>query len=349
MSDREDRVVTADDVDGAALDTFLRRFFSPAHCDFLLRHGAWWHRGQHHRHVALVGDAIAGYCSVIPAPCHLGDEVLPAHWWVDLVVDPRFRGRGLQTEMDRRVRRGAEVLLGFPNALAAKIHRKHGWGVSEEHLVLLLPFQPTRLRPVIRATGARGFALRTAARLAWPISHRLRRRALRYRPTSARRLESPDADQLAGIFEDHHDRGVTTTHRNADYLRWRYFQAPYRDQLDFFVAGDPSPRIAAVTRSRPTDHGPRVKILDLFGQLDDPALATALLCCVAREAAHRNAIELAAFATQPNLFPFFRSSGFVLRTLARSCWHSANPDLMRRLDQHPSHWTYSDSDQEGPA
>ncbi len=342
-------MVSAGDVDSVALDAFLRRFFSAAHCDFLLRHGAWWHRGQQHRQVALVGDAIAGYSAVIPAPCRVGGKTVPAHWWVDLVVDPKFRGRGLQTRLDRRVRENAEVLLGFPNALAAGIHRKHGWGVSEEHLVLLLPFRPARLRPVQRAAGARGLVLRGLARLAWPITSRLRRRALRYRPASARRLETPDAGDLGAIFERHHDSEVTTTCRGADYLRWRYLEAPYRDQLGFFVAGDSSPLVAAVTRSRPTDHGPRIKILDLFGRLDDPALVADLLRLLAREAARQGAVELSAFATLPHLFPLFRSAGFVLRTRARSCWHSADPSLMRLLDQCPSHWTFGDSDQEDPA
>ncbi len=345
----DSRVVTADDVDAGALDAFLRRFFSPAHCDFLNQHGAWWHRGQQHRHVAVVGDDIAGYCSVIPSPCRLAGETRPAHWWVDLVVDPRFRGRGLQTEMDERVRHGTEVLLGFPNALAARIHRKHGWGVSEEHLILLMPFQPSRLRPVLRATGARGLALRAVARLAWPLAYRLRQRALRYQPVSARRLKTPNAGELADIFERYHDDTVTTTCRHGEHLHWRYFEAPYSDQLDVFVAGARSPQIAAITRSRPTDHGPRVKILDLFGELDDPVLIADLLRRVAQEAARRNAVELSAFATQPHLFSIFRSAGFVLRTLARSCWHSADPTLMRLLDQHPSHWTYADSDQEDPA
>lgn len=349
MSGPHVRVLSAGDVDASALDAFLRRFFPAAHCDFLFHHGAWWHRGQQHRLVAMVGDTVAGYSSVIPAPCHLGGEKVPAHWWVDLVVDPAFRGRGLQARMDRRVREDAEVLLGFPNALAAGIHRKHGWGVSEKHRVMLLPFAPPRLRPVLNAKGSRGIILRSAAQLARPVAYLLRRRALRFHPDSARRLEAPTAAELAETFANHHDPTTTTTYRDAAYLEWRYLEAPYRGELTFFAAGQPSPRVIAISRGRQTERGHAVKILDLFGRLDDPALVADLLRLVARHSARDGAVELSAFVTLPHLYPVFRSAGFVLRTLARSCWHSTDPARMRLLDQQPSHWTFGDSDQEEPA
>ncbi len=349
MTGAEARVVNAGDVDGAALDAFLRRFLPAAHCDFLLRHGDWWHPERRQRMVTTVGDTIAGYSAVISSPCRLGDDTFPAHWWVDLVVDPAFRGRGLQTLMDRRVRQGAALLLGFPNPLAAGIHRKHGWGVSEKHRILLLPFEPPRLRPVTRASGARGIVLRTGARLVSPLGSLLRGRAARYRPVSAHRIDDPEAGALAEIFERHHPGAVTTTARDAEYLQWRYLDAPYRGQLAFFAAGDPSPRAVAITRSRPTDRGLIVKLLDLFGDLDDPALVNDLLRLVTRQAARDRAVELTAFATLPHLFPVFRAAGFVLATTGRSCWHSADLGIMRRLDRRQSHWTLGDSDQEEPA
>lgn len=348
MAGAESRLLDAGEVDEAALDAFLRRFFPAAHCDFLSLHGDWWHPEPRQRMVTTVGDAIAGYSAVIATPCRLGDDTLRAHWWVDLVVDPAFRGRGLQSLMDRRVREDAALLLGFPNALAAKIHRKHGWGVSEAHRMLLLPFAPPRLRPVRRATGARRLVLRLAAQLAHPAGGLLRLQAARGEPVSARRLEEPKAGALAEIFE-RHPRDVVTTARTAEYLKWRYLDAPYRDQLAFFTAGEPSPRAVAVARSRPTSRGPIVKLLDLFGDLEDSALIADLLRLVVREAARSGAVEVTAFATLPHLFPTFRSAGFVLSTTGRSCWHSFDAGIMQRLDRRQSHWTLGDSDQEEPA
>ncbi len=351
------RIVTAEQVDGAELDAFLRRFFSTDHCDFLLHHGAWWHRGQHNRLVALLGETIAGYSALIPAPCRVDGVRHQARWWVDLVVDPAFRGRGLQTLMDRKVRQ-AELLLGFPNALAARIHRKHGWGVCETHRTVLLPYDPTRLRPVLRATGLSGVALQTAARLARPLGRHLRRRAHRFRPIDARRLEKPTAEALGELFERHHRRSTTTTLRDTAYLKWRYFDAPYRRELSFFVAGsnrdrragaETTGRIAAITRSRQTHRGRVVGLLDLFGELEDRAATTDLIRLVARDAARENAVEVKALVTLRSLRPVFRAAGYRLRASARSCWLSSDPALMERIDPRDLHWAMADSDQEVPA
>ncbi len=349
MSGLEARVLTAAEVDANTLDAFLRRFFRSAHCDFLLQHGEWWHRGQQHRFVATVGTQVVGYSAVIPASCLIDGDTRRAYWWVDLFVDPAFRGRGAEALMDRRVRESYELLLGFPNATSARILYGHGWNFTEKHRTFLLPFEPTRLRPVLAAPGARGVALRAAARASRPLGLFLRRRAARYRPATGRKLEDASASALAEIFERHRRADTVTTLRDAGYLDWRYFSAPYRDELAFFVAGDPSPRAAAIARSRHADRGLTVKLLDLFGDLEDSALVTDLLRRVAREAARARAVEVTAFVTLPRLYPAFRAAGFVIRATGRFCWHSANPAIMRLFDRREVHWTFGDSDHEDPA
>ncbi len=72
------------------------------------------------------------YCAVIPTAMRVAGERVDAAWWVDLVVDPDHRGRGLQRAFDEKVRAAAPLIVGFPNTLAAVIHRKHGWGVRED-------------------------------------------------------------------------------------------------------------------------------------------------------------------------------------------------------------------------
>lgn len=344
------RIVTADEVDAGALDAFLRRFFPSRHCDFLLRHGDWWHRGSRHRIVATVDGAVAGYSAVIPAPCRIARRVHEACWWVDLIVAPELRGRRLQHLMDERVRQTHGLLLGFPNAVAAGIHRRHGWGVREDLETRLLPFEPARLGIVRRTRGPRGFVLRLAARLAQPLGSILRARARRYRPVTARRLAEPTPAALAAVFERHHSGDLITTVRDAGYLKWRYFDAPYRDSLGFFAAGEAeSPRLAAITRNRDTPHGRVVKLLDLFGDFEDRAAALDLVRLVARHAALDNASQVTAFASLEALYPVFRSAGFLFGTVGRSCWLSSDPDVMEAFATQQTHWCLGDSDHEEPA
>ena len=84
-----------------------------------------------------------------------------ALWWTDLVVAPEFRGRGLRTLMDREVRSRTDLMLGFPNLLAAGIHLRHGWGVRDDLRALLAPIVPARRPAGTRSRGGRGFRARS--------------------------------------------------------------------------------------------------------------------------------------------------------------------------------------------
>ena len=115
-------------VEKSVLDDFLRRNFSGIKAEFLIEHGEWWYGGDHNRWVILAGDQIAAYCAFLPTKVWINGGEENALWWVDLVVAPQFRGQGLQSIFDREILQRSEIKLGFPNELAAKIHRKHGWG-----------------------------------------------------------------------------------------------------------------------------------------------------------------------------------------------------------------------------
>ena len=57
------------------------------------------------------------------------------------------------------------------------------------------------------------------------------------------------------------------------------------------------PTVAAITRSRETSRGRVVKLLDLFGELEDRATTTDLIRLVVRRAARDDAVEVSAFVT----------------------------------------------------
>ena len=115
------QIQTVARVDPERMGRFLGRAFSACKAEFLLHHGTWKHRGEDHQLVLVDGAKIVGYCGVIPVKCRIAGQPREAVWWVDLVIDPDHRGRGLQTIFDEHIRSMTQLKLGFPNALAAKI------------------------------------------------------------------------------------------------------------------------------------------------------------------------------------------------------------------------------------
>lgn len=336
------RLCTPDDVDPAALHAFLERFFGATKADFLDRHGAWWHDGQEQRLVLEKDGVIAAYCGVIPVRIHLGGETREGLWWMDLVVAPEFRGQGLQTILDLEVRKRCDLLLGFPNELASRIHLKHGWGVRDDLRVLLAPLDPARLGPVRRARGVRGAALRGAARMLTPLTSIWRWRLARYVPTTTRQVDEPDVHRWAELAER---MPYSTTIRDEAHLRRRYLDAPYRDELRFYESATQVLIVRRLTRGSLSEE----RILDFFGDLSDPAGLQDLLRCSLSEAARRGVSQVTALVGPEELAGVFRRSGFLLSSPGRFCWSSPDPGVMDALRNARLHWTFGDSDNDDPA
>lgn len=338
-------VRSAAEIEPEVLAAFLRQSFAPAKAAFLLRHGTWKHRGQDWQ-LALVDDEkVIGYCGVIPVRCRVGEETRDAVWWVDLVIDPAYRGRGLQTLFDDRVRAMTQLKLGFPNALAAAIHRQHSWGVREDYETLLMPLRPRQLRSLRSATGQRRLVLRVGARLMEPSAALLRRRLRSDARRQIDRSSDIDAASLADVFERFHPVQQTTIARNRDYLDWRYGRSPNRAQLTVYRAEN---RLAAVVRTLPGPDRPVVRVLDVFGALDRHALVVDLLKAVGHDAVSAGAAQATLFSTLPAIGRAARLAGFQVRSDGRFCWYSDDRSVHQAIANSVHHWVLGDSDHDEP-
>lgn len=356
MVENSPRIATAADVDKSSLDAFLNRFYPPSKCEFLRQHGAWWHGGDENRWVLLLDDqtcgersrTIAGYCAVIPTRVLIEGQVTPAIWWVDLVIAPEFRGRGLQTLFDEKIRSMDMLKLGFPNPLAARIHRQHGWGVRDDLRVMMLPLQPLHIKQVSTAVGARGFFLRAFASGITPWAARVSLRLKHYQPRTARRLENPPASALSAVFDRYKQADLTTTYRDADYFQSRFFAAPYRDELAFYLAGPGhAPRHYLVARHLKTDGIALTRILDIFGDFSDEDGIKDIIRLALKDAVLGGSSQVTILAAVPELRTLLRKQGFLLGNRASFCWIGNSRDRMSLL-RGQSHWTLADSDNDEP-
>ncbi len=341
-------VTTAAQVDRSALEAFLFRLYPPAKAEFLCLHGAWWHGGDENRWVLSVDGQIAGYCAVIPTRVLIEGDETPAIWWVDLVIAPEFRGRGLQSLFDTQIRETAMLKLGVPNALAAKIHRKHGWGVREDYQVLLLPLQPPQVKTVRMTPGWRGKLIRVAALVLSPFAFLLRRRFEGYFPQTARRVPTPSPDALAAVFARNQRDDLTTVHRDAAFIQWRYLDAPYRDELTFYLAGpDASPTHYLITRQILFKETPLTRILDLYGDSSDQAGMKDILQLAIKDAVQAGSSQVTVLNTLPEMRTLFHSLGFLIPAVSRFCWHTGSQAVMKMLNGD-NYWTLADSDNDAP-
>lgn len=348
-SEQHIQVVEAVKADPQELSAFLDQAFGPNKARFLVEHGNWWHRGSGGRFVATYDGVIAGYRGMIPNVCLVAGREMPAIWAVDLYVSPPFRGRGLQRLLDRRVLEGSQLRMSFPNETAAKIYARQGYGLRDDMRLLSVPIFPKSHPGVLRRLGGRGKALRAGATVLSPLAAGFRVWASRYRPRWTEVVDSLDPTEAEEIFRRHAARDLTTTLRSAEFLTWRYLEAPYSAELAFFLAGPGRMRSqCAIVRYFTTDGHLQARILDIFGDLEDDARLADLARTIVRDAVLRGASDVRVLVCAPKLAHIMRSAGFLVSSPYLFRWLADDQTIQEHLRTARLHWTLGDSDNDSP-
>ncbi|HAF61787.1 MAG TPA: hypothetical protein DCK95_05630 [Anaerolineaceae bacterium] len=336
-------IVTASDVPPEKLHTFLCRFFVQEKCNFLQEHGDWWHCGNHNRWVILSEENVVGYCAIIPTKIVVDHNTIPAYWWLDLIIAPEHRRRGLQSSFDKKLKEMEILKLGFPNETAF-IHKKHSWGVRDDLTTKLLPLRPLKVTQVRKSSGFRKIILKTGAAVLSPIMSLYRKMLKNYKPKYSYRVNQPSVEDFAKIFKNFPPKNFSTTHRDAEYFTHRFMEAPYKGNLDYYVSrSDDQLTHYAITRNF-VHKGDRItRILDLYGDFDHIEKIKDLLFCVISDAIKNNSTQITIMATLTSLKNLLMHLGFLFNSKARFCWLSTDHDLMTELDRK-IYWTLADSD-----
>ena len=293
------RVVDAVAVDPQALLAFLEQAFGPTMGRFRFDHGDWLYAGASMRFVALYGDVVAGYRAMVPTLCLFEGREIPAVWAQDLYVIPAFRGRGLQKLLDERVVAASNLRMSFPNELGAKIYTRQGYGLRYITRVRV-PLHPLAVPRVKMAAGHQGLVVKACALGVTPLAAALRTKASRYRPRRTEIADSPGPHPLEAVFRRHVGGDVVTTVRSSEFLQWRYFDAPYRSELSFYLTGQTDrPTHYAVVQYVPHGGSEIARVLDAFGDLQNEDGLEDLFRTIVRDATLRGAVLVEALATLP--------------------------------------------------
>jgi hypothetical protein len=341
-------IVSVAHQDQTEIDRFLSQVYKREKAEFLRLNRQWWYKGGDYQFVGITphGQVVA-HSAIVPFTVRLAGKAVSALWWVDLVVLPEFRGRGIQTELDNRVRAAGDLKFAWPaRELSAKMFQRHGWELRENSFFLSLPLKLSVLNFVRVRGGLKGKLLRAAVSLTNPLAALLRLYLSRYKSKQAYKLHNPDPNQLAAVYTKFNSQqDWVMTDRSLDYLRWRFLQSPYFDQYQFYGLGeDGELRLVLITRTLMVNGIKTTRLLDVFGDLDDGNGLCDLLRFAIGEAAQKGVDEIVAIASYPNLVSTLHHVGLKFSRKLLFCWHTDDAEKDRLIDQSVSHWTFADSD-----
>jgi len=334
------------EVDPKLLNNFLVRQFGSRKGEFLTQHGSWWHKGNENRFTVMAGNGeIAAYYTTTPIRCQVNNRSYETLWWIDLVVDPAYRRQGLQRLMDDEVRGRPGLKLGIPNGPHAKILARHGWHVRDDLRKYMLPLRPYHLPSVLNSSGLHGRLLRIVSWFLEIPAAILRLWLTRYRLQNARQLTDPDPQQFAEIFAKYCPRNIVTAYRDSSFFQWRYLDAPYRQQLHFYLAGPTErPTHYLISRHYETGGAKTTRILDVFGDFEDSAVLNDLLRLAVRDAAMWGATQVTVMAAIAPLVQRLRRLGFWFSIPVHFCYHDPDSAVTTEIDNALCYWTIGDSD-----
>jgi len=344
------KIVGLADVDRRELSVFLTEAFGPVKGRFLLEHGDWWHRGPGGRLIATIDGEIAGYRGFTPTVVMVMGKEVKSIWAMDLYVTPRFRGRGLQRVLDDRLIEEAPLRMSFPNVTGAKIYVKQGYGLREDLAVSHLPLRPRSLPALELERGWRKPALLAGAVGISPLAAAYRAYVRRYRPKRTEVVADPDVLTLEKLFRRYAGDMAVTTVRDAEFLQWRYLDAPYRDDLVFYQTSLRG-RLShyAIVRHLVSGDATKDRVLDVVGDPEDMEGATDLFRTIARDSATRGSAHVLVLASSPSIAAAARSAGFVLNTGLRFRWSADDPAVHETIGLVKPYWTLADGEIDPPS
>ena len=262
-----------------------------------------------------------------------------------MFVNRDYRGQRLQSRMNTYVKDGG-LAFGFPNEIGAKVYARDGWGVlvgiGEK---LTFPFTMMADRRIRINPTAKGKLARMASTLISPLMGMLRRQQINsFNPTNTHVLTNPSAEFLADVFMRYQrESGLTMTYRDAEHIQWRLLDAPY--DKTFYCVGNPDkPDLILVTRVLTLQGLKTLRILDIFGDIDNDQKVRSAIQMAMKEAAEQQVDQIVNITTRPNINKLCRELGFSLHEDVSFCWYTTDDELDSKIKASDWHWTIADYD-----
>ncbi len=326
------------------VNQFFMDHFGRTKAQFLIDQGEWLCKGNKNRFALIYDGNIIGYFGVIPTSINKLDVKSDALWWIDLVINKKYRGLGYQSIVDEYIRNRPEIKLGFPNQSAAKIHSKHNWSVRQDPRVFLYPISPITSLSKKDFFSKYGTISRSLIYILIPLIKFINYQLKKYQIKWSKEVINPSPKIFQDVFFDNLDQKVITTWRDIEFFNYRYLLSPNKNQFRYFISKKAdSISHYCIIRTISKNDEKYIRILDLFGNLNDQKRIIDILINVVKVAIDIKAVQITAFSTSKQLNKVYRSCGFLISKKSRFCYYDDSFNNSNRLKSN-IYFTLGDSD-----
>jgi len=218
------------EIDITQLSDFYRKVYFQRHKS-LISNWRWWYRVGHGKFeplLLLIDDKVIGQAGLLPTDLRIKEKKVPAIWFVDFVILPEFRGKGLGELLTKEWMKICPNQITFCNNQSLKVFKKLGWKNNLSTQRLLKPINPMKFLPFLR-------------KIELNFANKIYRKLIKKR-FSRSILISPRAiiDNYNFIDDSFKKQKPVKNEKFAEIIRdekwfyWRLMECPYKKNLYFF-------------------------------------------------------------------------------------------------------------------
>lgn len=338
------QIKRATEVSEAALAAFYQEMY-PNRAGFLKKHWRWLYRvGEFPESqpplVALLDGKVIGHVAPIPIVLKSGNQERFAAWGVDGGVLPPYRKCGIGFKLMQIWAQEYPIVLGFCTEALFRILIKQGWSPRKTTYVLQLPLRPDRhprfqkglWRAPLRLVG---FSCNLLVRLV--IMARTEGwKKLRMVPLSPQRLKNWSLLRHPGEFKD-----PLHVARNAEFLRWRLLNNPFREQYSILELEDVD--VAAVVRTFQSGGLRRTRIVAISGKVQDRGTLYCFWGSLVSWAAEHD-VDLISLMSSDPLVVRVAQRWFPVKAVQRFVCYCHDPEDQKMVQSRDHIWELIDYD-----
>lgn len=211
------------------LSEFYKKVFKNRHRT-LSNHWKWWYRDNYlgYEPITLVVDnKIVGQAGLIPVKIQIGEEILPAIWFIDFAVLPEYQDLGLGKVLTKEWMKICPNQLTFCNNHSLKIFKKFGWHENYYTKRLARPISPTKWIPFLKKFELNAF-------------NSVYKNLLKKKFSNSRLINPYSLkDNYKVLFDSFKRKKKLNTKypeifRDEDWLNWRLMECPFNKNIYFF-------------------------------------------------------------------------------------------------------------------
>ena len=211
------------------LSSFYEKVFNNR-SKFLIKNWRWLYRLSYNEIEPIIlinNNNIVGQLGLIPVNLRAGSEILSATWFVDFIITPEFQGKGAGSFLVKEAMKMSPIQMAFSNQNALPVYKKFQWSLISSMKRLGRPINPIKWIPYIKNSNLK-------------IFKDIYNFNLKKNFKSMSEIKPYSFNNNSKIIIDSFIKKKKINYNNLEierdenWLNWRLFKCPYRDNIKFF-------------------------------------------------------------------------------------------------------------------